>query len=116
MRLEQAHQLDLVPLRHREDFADRAAFDNFLDVPAALLVGIEEDVHLGHATEQVVQVAHDILVGADHEDTEVVEFAGNDAMERERVFDVLQVDELGDLAIGVAGDVDDHAVAIRSSR
>jgi hypothetical protein len=33
-------------------------------------------------------------------------------MERKRVANVLQVDELRDFAVGIASDVDDHAVAI----
>ena len=33
-------------------------------------------------------------------------------MQRQRVFHVLQVDELADLAVGIAGDIHDGAVAI----
>ena len=39
------------------------------------LVRIEEDVHLVDAAEEIVQVAHDVLVGADHEKAEVVGLA-----------------------------------------
>src|SRR4051794_26138641 len=74
----QAHELDLVPLRQRQNLADSAAFDDFLNVPAALFIGIEEDVHLGDTAKEVVQVAHDVLVGADHEDAKVIHFAGAD--------------------------------------
>jgi hypothetical protein len=46
--------------------------DGLFDVVAALLVVIEEDVDLVHAAEEVVHVAHDVLVGAGQEDAEVV--------------------------------------------
>src|ERR1700719_1197848 len=49
--LEQTHQLDFVPLRHRKHFSDRASFDDFLDVPAAFFVWIEKNVHFGNAAE-----------------------------------------------------------------
>ena len=94
---QQTHQFDFVPLRHGEHFADGAAFDHFLDVPAGFFIGIEEDMHLGDATKQIVEVAHDVLIGADHENAEVIHFAGRDAMERQSFLHILQVDELGDL-------------------
>ena len=100
----------------REHFADGRAVDRFLDVPAALFVLIEEDVGLVHAAEEVVQVAHDVLVGADEEEAEVVGLAGLEAVQRERVLHVLQVDELADLAVGVAGDVDQRGLAARGIR
>ena len=106
----------LVPLRHGEHFADGAAFDRFLDVPAALFVLIEKDVHFVHAAEEVVHVAHDVLIGAHEEEAEVVGLAGLQLVQRQRVLHVLQVDELADLAVGVAGDVDQRALALAGTR
>ena len=59
-----------------------------------------------------MQIPHDVLVGADHEDAEVVHFARSDAMQRQGVLHILQVDKFRDFAVGIARDVDQHAVAI----
>ena len=57
--------------------------------------------------EQVVQIAEDLLVGADQEDAEVVVLAV-ERVQLEHVLDVAAVDEVVDLAVGVAGDVGEH--------
>ncbi len=62
--------------------------------------------------EQVVEVAEDLLVGADQEDAEVVGLAV-DGVQRQRALDVAAVDELVDLAVRVAGDVAEHRVVRR---
>jgi hypothetical protein len=42
-------------------------FDDFLDVIAGRLVGFEKDVDFVHAAKEIVQVAHDVLIGAHQE-------------------------------------------------
>src|SRR5206468_2819120 len=116
LRFEQSHQFDFVPLRHREHFADGAAFNDLFNVPAGFFIGIEKDVRFGNAAEQIVKVAHDVLVSADHEDAEIINFAGNDAMKRERLAHILQIGELGNLAVGIAGNVNNRALSVRRSR
>ena len=62
--------------------------------------------------EEVVQVAEDFLVGADQEHAEVVGLAV-EGVQRQRLLDVAAIDELIDLAVGVAGDVAEHGVLRR---
>src|SRR5438034_8686897 len=69
-------------------------------------------MHLGDAAEQIVEVAHDILIGPDHEHADVIHLAGRDAMERQRFLHVLEINELGDFAVGVAGNVHYRAVPV----
>ena len=76
---------------------------------------VEADVHGVGVAEQVVQVAEDLLVGADQEHAEVVRLAV-ERVQRQRLLDVAAVDELVDLAVGVAGDVAEHRVARRRAR
>ena len=95
---------------------DGVAFDDFLDVIAGRLVGFEEDVDLVDAAEEVVQVAHDVLVGAHQEEAEVVGLGqavavGVELVQRQRVAHVAQVNELVDLAVGIAGDVHQRGFA-----
>ena len=67
------HFLDRVPLDHRvED-----------DVASS----VEADVHGVRVAEQVVEVAQDLLVGADQEHSQIVRFAV-DAVERQRALDI----------------------------
>ena len=73
---------------------------------------VEADVHGVRVAEQVVQVAEDLLVGADQEHAEVVRLAV-DGVQRQRPLDVAAVDELIDLAVRVAGDVAEHGVVRR---
>ena len=63
-----AGEFIFVPLGEGEDFADGAAFDDFLDVPAIVFVFVEEDVGFVDATEEIMEVAHDVLVGAHEEE------------------------------------------------
>src|SRR5207244_12881518 len=65
------------------------------------------------AIEQIVKVNHDVLVSSDYEHAEIINFAGNDAMKRKGVAHVLQIGELRNFAVGIAGDVDDGALSIR---
>ena len=60
---------------------------------------------LVHPAEEIVQVAHDVLVGAGEEDPEIIGLAVQ-VMERQGVHPFLvEIDEFGDLAVGIAGDV-----------
>src|SRR5438132_10843705 len=67
IRFEKPHELDFVPLRHGKHFADGAAFNHFFDVPTRFFIGIQKNVYLGHASKQIVEVAHDVLISAHHE-------------------------------------------------
>src|SRR5947209_2558937 len=72
LRLHPLLEVAPVVLRHGQHLADGLAGDLFLDVEAAVLVRVEEDVDLVHAAEEVVDIAHDVLVGAGEKDAEVV--------------------------------------------
>ena len=81
---------------------------------SGVLVLIEVDVHFVHAAEEVVEVAHDVLIRAGEEEADVVRLAGMPAVERKGFFHILQVDEFRDFAIRVAGDVHEGRVAVRA--
>ena len=72
LRAEAAREVVRAVLRHLEDRADAVPLDRLLEVVAALLVVIEEDVDLVDPAEEVVDVAHDVLVRAREEHAEVV--------------------------------------------
>ena len=72
---------------------------------------VDEDVHLVHASEEVVHVAHDVLVGARQEHSQVVRLPLAERMQRDGLVDGLVLDEAVDLPVGVASDVDDGRVA-----
>src|SRR5437868_14042637 len=76
LRLEKAHQFDFVPLRHGENFSDGAAFDHLLNVPTGFFIRIEENVHLSNASEQIMEVAHDVVMSGDDEKDDVRHLAG----------------------------------------
>ena len=109
MFAEFGHQFVGAELDVAEDFADGVAADDFFDGGGAV-VG-EGDVDGVGVAEEVVEVAEDFLVGADEEDAEVV-FLAVVFVELEGFLDVAEVDEGIDLAVGVAGDVGQHAPAI----
>ena len=90
-------------MRHGENFADGAALDYFFDVPAGLLVRVEEDMHFRNPSKQIVKVTHDVLISADHENAEIVDFAGVNPMKGQSIPHVQQIDELGDLPVGGVG-------------
>ena len=69
-------------------------------------------MHLIDAPEEVVKITHDVLISTGKENTEVVGLAGTDSVDREGLLHVLEIDELGHLSIGVAGDVHQRAAAI----
>src|SRR5256885_7348162 len=46
--------------------------DDFLDVIAGRFIRVEKDVDLIDSSKKIVQVAHDVLVGAHKEEAEVI--------------------------------------------
>src|SRR6266496_5108789 len=68
LRFEQAHQLEFIPLRHCEHFPDCAALDHFLNVPARFFIWVEENMYLRDPAKQIMQITHDVLVSAHHEE------------------------------------------------
>ena len=105
----------MIPLRHPQHIRDRAPGDRFLNVPAALLVLIQENVRLIHAPEKVMQISHDVLIRAHQKEAEIVRLARLQFMQWQRVLHVLQVDEFAHFPIGVAGDVHERSIAFRIS-
>ena len=81
---------------------------------SGVLVLIEVDVHFVDAAEEVVEVAHDVLIRAGEEEADVVRLASMPAVEREGFFHILQVDEFSDFAIRIAGDVYQSRVPVRA--
>ena len=86
-----------------------------LDSRAVAFIAVvgQRDVHGVRVAEQVVHVAEDLLVRADQEHAQVVRLAV-EGVERDRFLDVAAVDELFELAVGIAGDVADHRVVDRA--
>src|ERR1700730_642748 len=99
LSFDQANQLVLVPLRHGENADHRATLDGFFDVPAAFFVFVKEDVNLVNSAKQIMQVTHDILVRTQQKETEIVRLTVGYAVQREGLFDILQVNKLADLAV-----------------
>ena len=92
------------------------AFDDFLDVITGRLVGFEEDMDLVHAAKKIVQVAHDVLIRAHQKKADEIRLrlavaVGVQWVQRQRVAHVAQIDELVDLAVGIAGDVHQRRLA-----
>ena len=85
-----------VELHVVEHLADGVALDDRLEHHLAVVV--QADVHGVGVAEQVVQVAEDLLVGADQERAQVVRLAV-ERVQRQRALDVAAVDELVDLAV-----------------
>src|ERR1022692_4669148 len=109
-------QLILVILDRGEALDDGAALDDLFNVVARWLVGFEEDMDLVNAAEQVVQVPHDVLIGAHQEEAEIVRLRLAVAVrvklvQRQRVAHVAEVDELLHLTVGIAGDIDQRGLA-----
>ena len=55
-------QFAAVVLHAVETFAEGLATNDFFDVITAGLVGVEEHVDFIHAPEEIMQIAHDILI------------------------------------------------------
>ena len=77
-------------------------------------------MHFVDAAEEIVQVAHDVLVSAHQEEAEIVRLDGAVAIlaiervQRQGVAHVAQINELVDLAVRVARDVHERRLARRS--
>src|SRR5438105_6773299 len=69
-------------------------------------------MHFGNASKQGVQVAHNVLIRADHEDAEIINFAGVNSMKGQGISNVQEIDELRNPAVRVAGNIHDGAVAL----
>src|SRR5688572_7993424 len=93
-------------LEHR---GHRVPGHDVVDLVAALAERDDDGVGVA---EEVVQVAQDLLVGADEEDAEVVVLV-LERVELDDVLDVPPIDEVVDLAVGVAGDVGEHGATRR---
>src|SRR4051812_8081609 len=72
--LHLALQFQFIVLHGSERLDDSGAFDDFLDVITGAFVGIQKNMDLIHAAKKVVQIAHDVLVGAHEEKSKVVWF------------------------------------------
>ena len=94
-----------------EDAADGVALDNRVDLVVGLAV--EGDMHGVGVAEQVVHVAEDLLVGADQEKADVVVLVRFDAVERQAAGGAVFANEVGNLAVGIAGDVGDGGEDLR---
>ena len=77
------------------------AVDDLVDVVALFVHG---DVYGVGVAKQVVEVAEDFLVGTHEENTDIIMLLVGEAMQRDGVLRRLG-DEVGDLAVAVAGDV-----------
>src|SRR5262245_55926875 len=67
LRLHPPFQFVFVVLHGGQGLADGGALDDLLDVIPGGFVRLEEDVDLVDASEKIVQVAHDVLIGAHEE-------------------------------------------------
>src|ERR1022692_4190165 len=108
-------QFILIVLDRGKALDDGAAFDDLFNVVAGRLVGFEEHMDFVYAAEQVVQVAHDVLVCAHQEEAEVVRLrlavaVGIKLMQRQGVPHVAEVDEFVHLPVGIAGDIDQRGL------
>jgi len=77
--------------------------------------GGQADMHRIGAAEQVVQVAHHLLVGAGQKQADPVGFAGAQGVELQQALHLappgspIWIDEAGQLAVGIAGEVSEAA-------
>jgi hypothetical protein len=75
------------------------------------------DIDRVGVAEQVVDVAEDLLIGADHEDAEQIGLGARvEGMHRQAGLDAVLVHVAGDAAVGVAGQVVHHAALGRQPR
>src|SRR4051812_34104749 len=66
-------------------------------------------MHLVHAAEQIVQVAHDVLIRAGQKYPEVIRLLVQ-RVQREEILHVLQIDEGGNFPVRIARDIDQDRV------
>src|SRR5207249_1428354 len=73
----------------------------------------DKHVYFVHATEEVVNVAHDVLVGAGEENAEVVRLVVAEIMQRQCLANVETINVLRHLPVGVARDIDERRFELR---
>ena len=66
--LDHAGKLAGLVLNVAQDPADRETGDGFFDVKPVRFIRVKVDVSLVHGTEQVVEIAHDILISPQKEE------------------------------------------------
>ena len=77
----------------------------FVQVVKMVAVVVEFNVDGMGVAEQVVHVAQDFLISADHEEANKIGLLRINFMHGERFFKILAVDVLVDAAIGIAGQI-----------
>src|SRR5215217_5383997 len=100
-------ELAALVARAVERLAHGRALDDLLDQVAVL---VDVDVRLVRRAEEVVVVAHHLLVGADEHEGDVVGLVLADRVQLEDLLDVVEVDELVDDSVRVARDVAERGV------
>src|SRR5215207_3885807 len=100
-------ELAALVARAVERLADGRALDDLLDQVAVL---VDVDVRLVRRAEEVVVVAHHLLVGADEHQGDVVGLVLDERVQLQDLLHVVEVYELIDDAVGVARDVAERGV------
>src|SRR5229473_374304 len=85
-----------------QDLANRVALDNRVQVDFAVLV--QADVNSIGVSEEIVQIAENLLISPEQEGPQVIGFAIV-RVQLQGAADIPQVDELIDLAVRIAGNV-----------
>src|SRR5262249_11298116 len=93
-----------------DHIADSTAVDDFLDMVTALLT--DNDMGFIGQPEQVVETTHDFLIGPNQQQSNVVGLAG-EWMDFEDFLDILEIDELIDVTIRIARQIDECRVVSR---
>ena len=75
--------------------------------------GCQADVHCIGAAKQVVQVAHHLLVGAGQEEADEIRLSRGWGVQLQQRFALAALNEAGQFAIGIAGEVRNAAQLIR---
>ena len=86
----------------RGRFAYGRAANHFLD---QITLFVYVNLRFVWRAEQVVIVAHHFLVSTDQHEGEIVSLVRIDLVEFQHMLNVMQVDELVDYTVGIAGDV-----------
>ena len=100
-------------LHLREHVLDRRAGNDLLDPEIVRFLRIGINVRFGHAPEQIVGIADDVLVGAHEKKREVVGLAGVRRVQRQIAVVGMRRNVVADPAVGIAGQVDEHAAPVR---
>ncbi len=98
-------QFAFVVLDVGEHFVDGVPFDDRLDFHGTL---VQIDVHGMRVTEQVVQIAQDLLVSSDQKDRNLVRLVTLQFMQHQSLSAFAAADKRVDFTIAVTGDVPQH--------